>query len=98
MGVNNMPKRTIELLDQLCALGFSDDDFRVVHHMAGATIKTHRHYCQGVSTFKPADTNGKVRERLERILVSFNAGRFSKPAKPSVFRGLAQAAVAEIEK
>jgi hypothetical protein len=93
-----MPKRTIELLDQLSVPGFSDDDFRVVHHMAGATIKTHRHDCQAVSVFKPAGTNGKVRERLERILVSFNAGRFSKPAKPGVFRGLAEAAVAEIVK
>jgi hypothetical protein len=93
-----MPKRTIELSDQLSALGFSDHDLRVVHHMAGATIKTHRHYCQGVAVFKPSDTNQKVRERLERILVSFNAGRFSKPAKPGVFRGLAEAAVAEIVK
>jgi hypothetical protein len=93
-----MPKRTIDLLDHLCALGFTDDDFRIVHHMPGATINTHRRYCQGVSTFKPADTNGMVRERLERVLVTFNAGRFMKPAKPGVFRGLAEAAVAEIPK
>jgi len=85
-------------LDQLRAWGFSDDDFRVVHHMAGATITTHHHYCQGVSTFKPADTNGQVRERLERVVMTFISGRFTKPAKPSVFRGLAEAAVAEIPK
>jgi len=56
-----MPKHTIELLDQLSAVGFSDAGSRIVHHMGDETIKTHRHYCQGVSTFKPADTNANVR-------------------------------------
>jgi hypothetical protein len=93
-----MPKHTIELLDRLSAAGFSDAEFRIIHHMGDATTNTHRKYCQEVAAFKPTDTNAKVRERLERILVTFISGYFSKPAKPGVFRGLAEAAVAEIPK
>jgi hypothetical protein len=93
-----MPKQTIDMLDQLHALGFSDDDFRIIHHMSDATINTHRQYCEKVDAFRAGDTNEKVRERIALIHASFVAGHFSEPAKPGVFRGLAEAAVAEIEK
>lgn len=93
-----MPKRTVTLLDQLSTLGFTDDDFRILHHMADATAAKHRAYCKGTKKFEAEATNQKVRERLEMVLNAFKAGWFSVPAKPGVFRGLAEAAVAEIPK
>ncbi|HUJ09616.1 MAG TPA: hypothetical protein VL171_06275 [Verrucomicrobiae bacterium] len=93
-----MPKRTIELLDQLCSLGFSDDDFRVIHHMASTSIRSTRIYCQKIEAFPGDGANEVVRERLELVLALFEAGHFTEPAKPGVFTGLAQAALAEIPK
>jgi hypothetical protein len=93
-----MPKRTIELLDQLSALGFSDDDFRVIHHMANASIRSMRIYCQRIDEFQADGTNQMVRERLELVLALFKAGHFMAPAKPGVFSGLAQSALAEVPK
>jgi len=93
-----MPRRTIDLLDQLSALGFTDDDFRVIHHMSDATIARHRNYCKTVGEFETEANNQKVRERLELTLNAFRAGWFRAPAKPGVFRCLAEAAVAEIPK
>jgi len=93
-----MPKRTVDLLDQLSALGFSDDDFRIIHHMSKATISRHQDYCKQRGAFEAAANNKEVRERLELVFNIFRAGWFTAPAKPGVFRGLAQAAVAQIPK
>ncbi len=93
-----MPKRTATLLNQLSDLGFSDDDFRIIHHMSDATIAKHREYCKTVKAFEAEATNQRVRERLELVLNTFRAGWFTAPAKPGVFRCLAQAAVVEIPK
>jgi hypothetical protein len=93
-----MPKHTIQLLDELSTLGFSDDDFRVIHHMANPSIRHMRIYCQKVDTFQSDGTHNLVRERLELVLALFKAGHFQEPAKPGVFSGLAQAALAELPK
>jgi hypothetical protein len=93
-----MPKRTIELLDQLSHLGFSDEDFRTIHHMPDASINRHVSYCRETGRFHSDDANEKVRKRLELVFALFKVGHFSAPAKPGVFRGLAEAASAEIPK
>jgi hypothetical protein len=93
-----MPRRTVNLLDQLSALGFSDDDFRIMHHMSDATIARHQDYCKQTGAFEAQANNQKVRERLELVFSTFRAGWFTAPAKPGVFRALAQAAVAQIPK
>jgi hypothetical protein len=74
-----MPKRTIELLDQLSALGFSDNDFRVIHHFAGeASITGMRGYCDETDSFRNDGTNQRVRERLKIVLAAFAEGGFSR--------------------
>jgi hypothetical protein len=94
-----MPQRTIELLDQLSALGFTDEDFRVVHHFdRDASIRSMRAYCERRVSFHEDRTNQRVRERLEIVLAAFTAGRFSQPVKAGVFQALCEAAVREVPK
>jgi|GEM_PF-2964477 len=93
-----MPQRTVALLNQLRAYGFTDDDFRIVHHNGQiASIVSHMGYCEGRNHFSDSHpTNAQVRDRLELVLASYRAGDFVRPARPGVFRALAAAAVAEI--
>lgn len=93
-----MPQRTITLLNQLRTYGFSDDDFRVIHHNGSkASIASHLGYCEEIGSFNEGHpTNIQVRDRLELVLASFRAGDYHRPARPGVFRALANAAVAEI--
>ena len=93
-----MPRRTAELLDKLSALGFSDSDFRVLHHQSYATVRLMTDYCSTIDDFQPDGTNQRVRERLELVLAAFLGANFSKPAKTGVMALLAQAAVKEIPK
>ena len=94
-----MPKRTIELLDSLEGLGFTDAEFRLIHHMPDTTIRVMRSYCEEHESFQgPDSTNAQVRERLEIIAKVFRAGGFSSPSKPGVFKAFAEAAVAELPK
>jgi len=93
-----MPQRTITLLNQLRAHGFSDDDFRVLHHNGPkASIASHLSYCEVIGIFNEGNpTNIQVRDRLELVLASFRSGDYHRPAHPGVFRALATATVAEI--
>lgn len=94
-----MPDRTIVLLERLVAAGFTDADFRIVHHMPANTIQAHFNYCAKQKAFSRANTNNaKVRERLALIFGSYFGGGFAMPAKPGVFEALARAAVIEIPK
>jgi hypothetical protein len=94
-----MPKRTIELLDLLESRGFSDTDFRVIHHGTDETLHGMRSYCHEHDSFVgPGSTNNNVRERLEIIAKAYRAGGFNSPSKPGVFKALAEAAVAELPK
>lgn len=92
-----MPQRTIQLLDQLEALGFTDDDFAIVHHSAsGETIHGMRVYCEQTTQFQQGGTNEKVRERLEFVLAAFKGGRYGHPARAGVFEHICEAAVRQI--
>lgn len=92
-------ERTLELLDTLDAYGFTNEDFRVVHHQAGITIKAHRKYCGEPGNFDAArPTNIEVMKRLELMVGALQGGGFKKPANPGALRALAEAAVMEIPK
>jgi hypothetical protein len=93
-----MPRQTILLLDQLSALGFTDEDFASIHHSPrGETIGGMRRYCEGLlGSFQAGAANEQVRKRLELVLAAFRSSGFSSPAKPGVFRTLCQDAVRQI--
>ena len=101
-----MPQKTIYLLDSLKNCGFEptpeyNEVFRIIHHFSkpdSKTIKGHRDYCsklvaKGSSLRK---NNGMVSERLEIMFEAFKKGGFPTPAKPAVFRKLAEDAVRKI--
>ena len=94
-----MPQRTIALLERLVAAGFTDQDFRIIHHMPSNTIKAHLNYCAKQRAFSgEASTNALVRERLVLVFGAYFGGGFAMPARPGVFAALAEAAVSEIPK
>jgi hypothetical protein len=93
----NMPQRTIELLNELSALGFSDSDFCMVHHfLPPVTIQQMLTYCGEHDRFQRGRNNEKARLRLEIVLRQFRNGNYPQPAPPRVFRSLCKAAVGEI--
>ena len=92
-------KRTIELLDELEALGFDDHAFGHLHHFRATrgvyeAIATHRKYLEKTTRFREGGTNEKVQQRLELVLKAYKAGPFKR--RGPVFLALAQAAVEEI--
>jgi hypothetical protein len=93
------PERTIELLDQLEALGFDDQAFARLHHFRlkgrRPTISAHRLYCDATSSFQDAGENELVQRRLELVLKAYRSGVF-KSGRPEVFGALADAAFHEL--
>lgn len=92
-------KRTIELLDELKAVGFDDHAFGHLHHFRATrgiydTISAHRRYAEKTEQFREGGTNEKVQRRLELVLNAYKAGPFKRGTP--VFMALAQAAVDEI--
>ena len=88
------PIITVELLDHLVKLGFTDEFFDIVHHFNGETIEQHRKYCAEHSgSFQSGGTNEQVQKRLRVVLNSYVFGGFTCT---SVFRYLAHASVEEI--
>jgi hypothetical protein len=71
-------KQTIQYLDELQALGFTDEAFWRMHHFREKgehhPIKTHRSYCENIKSafFEDGGTNERVQARLEIILQYFN--------------------------
>ena len=59
---------TIALLDELVALGLTDELFRLLHHFRKETIARHRAYCEKIAEFRPDSTNERVQRRLRIIL------------------------------
>jgi hypothetical protein len=68
------PARGIEALNYLVELGFTDDQFRRLHHFrenAGG-IERFRQYCtERVSSFQTDRNNERVVRRLEFVLKSY---------------------------
>lgn len=93
------PQRTLDLLDQLQALGFDDEAFAKLHHyrLKGVkdTIQKHREYCKTQTNLRTNDSNEEVQRRLEMVLKAYSAGGFSS-RRPEVFAALADAAFSEL--
>jgi hypothetical protein len=98
-GCDMDPKKSIELLDALAALGFTDRAFATLHHFrfAGrdATIQEHRRYCERTEDFQGDGENERVQKRLALVLTAYTSGGFRSRAE-KVFVALAQAAMEEI--
>lgn len=71
--MNTDPKKTLALLDDLGALGFTDEDLQVVHHTAGVTIDSHKQYCLQTSRFRPGSSNARVQARRAFVLQELRA-------------------------
>jgi hypothetical protein len=93
------PKRSIDLLDALASLGFTDEAFATLHHFrtAGrdATIQAHRRYCQKTDSFQVDGENERVQKRLQLVHAAYTNGGF-KSGGEKVFVSLAEAAFAEV--
>ena len=95
------PKRSLELLDQLAALGFTDKAFAQLHHFRlkiknrPARIVAHRRYCKKYASFQDDGENERVQLRLALVLHAYRAGGF-KSNDPRIFVALADAAFREI--
>ncbi len=68
-----MPQTTIQLLNELRGLCFSDDNLRSVHHdhERGPTIDRMISYCAGQTAFQPGGANARVRMRLQFVRNGF---------------------------
>lgn len=85
---------TVELLQELVELGFTDEFFDIIHHFEGETINTYLKYCINHSSqFQKGGTNEKLQERLFMVLNSYKGGAFTNT---EVFRFLAHASVKEL--
>ena len=65
------PKRSVELLKQLRAYGYSDQEFAQLHHFGSATnqtIQSHIDYCSRVRSFRPGSINSYLQAKLEKEL------------------------------
>lgn len=90
----NEPSVTVELLDKLIKLGFTDEFFDIVHHFEGETIEQHRKYCNNhAGLFQSGGTNEQVQQRLGIVVKSYISGGFTNI---EVFRFLAHASVIEV--
>ena len=88
------PTVTVELLDRLVELGFTDEFFDIVYHFNGETIEHYRENCVVHSgEFKPGGIDEQVQKRLRIVLDSFAAGGFTNV---EVFRFMAHASVVEV--
>ena len=90
------PKRSVFLLDELRAHGFTNSAFTRLHHFpTPQTVATHRSYCLKISAFLSGSTNALVQKRLELVLRAYWGGSFRSRA-PELWLGLAEAALAEV--
>jgi hypothetical protein len=93
------PRRTIEQLEELKQLGFTDRAFAKLHHFRlrgrDDKIADHAAYCEKQGSLKPGGTNEAVQLRLQLVLNAYRSGGF-KSGREAVFVSLAEAAWAEI--
>ena len=90
-----MPKNTIKILKKLNALGFSEANFSIIHHMPNVTRQQHSSYCETVSSFR-AGNNENVRLRLSYILTALDKWNKNESIDDALFKKLTYEAVNEI--
>jgi hypothetical protein len=93
------PRRSIEILDQLEAIGFTNEAYQLLHHSRTRgwkdTISRHRAYCEKVSSFQRDGDAERDQRRLEFVLEKYLAGGY--PAgRSEIFETLANRAFEEI--
>jgi lipopolysaccharide biosynthesis regulator YciM len=93
------PQDTWNLLDELESLGFDDSAFALLHHFRergeSHAIAAHRRYCEKTAEFRADLNNERTQRRLELVLRVYKGAGFRSHSH-AVFRGLAEAAFAEI--
>lgn len=93
------PKRSLELLDELVLLGFTDEAFALLHHFRVRgwrdTIASHRGYCEKHSLFQRDGDNERTQCRLEFVLRSYLEG-VGSDCGSNIFIELANRAFNEI--
>lgn len=62
-----MPKETVALLEKLLTFGFSDRQFRILHHQGSSSIRSMIRYCEKTAAFRANDNNERARERLRFV-------------------------------
>lgn len=88
------PLITLDLLDKLVELGFTDEFFDIVHNFEAETIEHHRNYCLNYDgPFQSGGINEQTQKRLRIVLDAFVAGGFENK---ETFRFLAHAAAKEV--
>lgn len=89
------PRRSIEILDELVALGFTDHAFQLLHHSRSRgwrdTIAGYRAYCGKVSSFRKNGDPERDHRRLEFVLREYRRGGY-EPGLAEVFANLANTA------
>jgi transcriptional regulator with XRE-family HTH domain len=87
------PKRTLELLDELQKLGFTNEAFWRLHHLREKekrdTINAHYSYCEKTNSFRDDGNSERVQTRLEIVLKYYKAYHHGTP---EAFTRLADAA------
>jgi hypothetical protein len=92
-----MERESVKLLDELSALGMTDEHFRIIHHEgASASISRHRNYCLSIDDFQRNGTNDCVKQRLIWIRRAISKGDYGGPVSNDEFRSLAEDARFEI--
>jgi hypothetical protein len=94
------PKRSIELLNALVELGFTDEAFSRLHQRRLAdqkvTIERHQRYCaETIESFRPDGENELLQQRLALVLNAYRAGGFNS-RRSQVWMALADAAFHEL--
>src|SRR5271154_4425035 len=87
------PQRTVELLDELETLGFTNDAFWRLHHFRKTdkkdTMGSHKSYCEKTGLFEDNGNNERVQARLEMVIKCYKA---YYNGNPGMFPRLADAA------
>jgi hypothetical protein len=90
------PQRTVELLDELETLGFTNEAFWRLHHFRDKekkdTIHVHKSYCEKRGSFRGREedcNNERMQVRLEMVLKCYKAYH---NGHPDMFTRLADAA------
>jgi hypothetical protein len=93
------PKKSLDLLQRLSEIGFTDEAFARLHHFRlkdrKASIAEHLHYLAKTTTFQDDGENERVQRRLELVLKAYQAGGFVS-GDAGVFAALADAAFSEL--
>ncbi len=91
-----MPQRTLDLLDRLETLGFSNDHLSLIHEYGRITIRELRTYCKKTRFFRPKGVNARLRERLETVWRRYQEGGYPCLEVPGVFQVLCEDATRQI--